>query len=449
VFILAAIFVALALQVPSGAEGPQHGSGAEPAGAEPAGAEEGHHDPIAPVLIPLIVILIGAKFGGEIFARLGQPAVLGELIVGVLIGNLDYLVGFGIFEEFRSGETHHLLRVFASLGVLILLFEAGLESNLQKMIKVGGTALSVALVGVVAPWFLGYGVGLLLLPNEPFQVHLFIGAILTATSVGITARVYKDLGRIESDEARIILGAAVIDDILGLIILATMSGMVMSGAVSAGAVIKIVAISTLFLAASIFLGTRFAGWISKFFALFRVKGMKLALALTLCFLFSYISGRIGLATIVGAFAAGLILEEATFTSFRGERPLHELIDPISSIFVPIFFVLMGIDVRIEAFANLNALALAAAITVAALIGKQVCGLVVRERGLDRLSIGIGMIPRGEVGLIFAGVGRGLGVVNDTLYAACVIMVIVTTFVAPLALQITTRRFDRKRAAAGS
>jgi Kef-type K+ transport system membrane component KefB len=175
--------------------------------------------------------------------------------------------------------------------------------------------------------------------------------------------------------------------------------------------------------------------------------MKMITALTICFLFSDIAGRIGLAPIVGAFAAGLILEEATFTRFRRkERPLHELLDPISSVFVPIFFVVMGIDVRLEAFADVNALLLALAITAAALVGKQVCGLVVRDRSLSRLSIGIGMIPRGEVGLIFAGIGRQLGVVNDTLYAACVIMVIVTTFVAPTALQYTMKRFERRRRA---
>lgn len=415
---------------------------------EAAGHEEqGHGDPVTPLLIPLVVILIGAKLGGELFERLGQPSVLGELIVGVLIGNFDYLFGIGIFEPLRAGTPHDLLRIFAGLGVLFLLFETGLESSLQEMVKVGPTALAVAVVGVIAPWALGYGVGVLLLPGESFHAHLFIGAILTATSVGITARVFKDLRKLESGEARVILGAAVIDDILGLIILAVMSGMVTSGAVSGDSVLQIVLVSVLFLVASILLGTRFADLISRFFGLFRVTGMKMITALTICFLFSDIAGRIGLAPIVGAFAAGLILEEATFTRFRRkERPLHELLDPISSVFVPIFFVVMGIDVRLEAFADVNALLLALAITVAALVGKQVCGLVVRDRSLSRLSIGIGMIPRGEVGLIFAGIGRQLGVVNDTLYAACVIMVIFTTFVAPTALQYTMKRFERRRRA---
>jgi Kef-type K+ transport system membrane component KefB len=414
-------------------------------GAHAAGEKhsEGHEEPVMPILIALIMILLGAKLGGELFERFGQPAVLGELIAGVVIGNADSLLGIHFFEVIRSGPVAEILPIFAGLGVIILLFEVGLETSVAQMTSVGGSAFLAAVLGVVVPWILGFLVGAWLIPEASFQAHLFVGAILTATSVGITARVFKDMGRLESGEARVILGAAVIDDILGLMILAVVTGIVTTGSVSTGSVLRIVVVSGLFLLSSILLGGRVAGFLTKYLGLFRVGGMKMISALLICFGLSWLAGAIGLATIVGAFAAGLILEEAKFERFKKDRPLHELLSPVSSFFVPIFFVLMGIDVKLGAFADIRALGLAAAITIAAIVGKQVCGLGVLEKGLDRVGVGIGMIPRGEVGLIFASIGRGLGVVDDTLYAACVIMVIVTTFIAPIALQWRLKSRSRK------
>ena len=399
-------------------------------------------DPIAPVLIALTVILLGAKLGGEIFERIGRPAVLGELIVGILLGNLDYLFGVGIFENLRSGPAHDLLVIFAGLGAVVLLFEVGLATSVQEMLRVGVSATLVATAGVIAPWILGTAVAVLLLPGATFASHLFLGATLTATSVGITARVFKDLGRIESPEARIILGAAVIDDVLGLIVLAVVSGIVVQGAVGVADVSRIMIGSTLFLFGAVLLGGRFAPVIAGYLASFRVRGMKLITALSICFAMAWLAGAIGLAPIVGAFAAGLVLEEAHFVRFDKDKPLKDLLEPFSSFFVPIFFVVMGIEVHLEAFADARVLGIAAAITLAAILGKQVCGIVALGRDLDRVIIGFGMIPRGEVGLIFASIGRSLGVVDDSLYAVCVVMVISTTLIAPFLLQWRMRRTDR-------
>ncbi|HXI03153.1 MAG TPA: cation:proton antiporter [Candidatus Saccharimonadales bacterium] len=441
--LLMAIYPAQALlQEPPDANAPQKAAAAaEPgdaghdAAANEAGEESsGHAEPVMPILVALIVVLLGAKIGGELFELIHQPAVLGELIAGVAIGNADALLGTNIFAIMRSGPVHELLPIFAGLGVIILLFEVGLETSIEQMMGVGVSATLVAFAGVVAPWILGFGLHRLLNPTADFGAHLFVGAILTATSVGITARVFKDMGRLETSEARVILGAAVIDDVLGLVILSIVSGLVASGTIGFTSVLRIVVVATLFLMSAVFLGGKLAGVLTSYFGLFRVRGMKMITALLICFAMSWLAGMIGLATIVGAFAAGLILEEAKFQRFSRERPLHELLEPFSSFFVPIFFVLMGIDVNLEAFTHPMALYLAAGITAAAIIGKQVCGLVVTQKGLDRVSIGIGMIPRGEVGLIFASIGRALKVVDDELYAACVIMVIVTTFIAPIALQ---------------
>lgn len=406
------------------------------------------HDPVSTILIALTVILLGAKLGGEVFERLGMPAVLGELVVGVLLGNFDAFAGTGIFASLRAGPSHGFLQIIAQLGAIVLLFEVGLETSVAEMMSVGASSVLVAVAGVIAPWILGYAVATALLPEMSFQAHLFLGAVLTATSVGITARVFRDLGRSESIESRIVLGAAVVDDVLGLLILAIVSGVVIQGAVSVTEALRIIIVACLFLFGALLLGARFAPTIVGFLSRVRVRGMKLISALAICFGLAWAAGEIGLAPIVGAFAAGLVLEEAFFARFEKDRPLRDLLDPFSSFFVPVFFVLMGIEVRLLAMADPKVLGLAAAITLAAVLGKQVCGLAVLERGVDRLSIGVGMVPRGEVGLIFASIGRSLGVVDDALYGACITMVIVTTFLTPMALPFTLKRFERRRVAAG-
>ena len=408
-----------------------------------AAAEEqgGQATSVGHVLGALVVILLGAKLGGELFVRIGQPAVLGELVTGVLIGNLDYLTGLGAFSGMGADPSVHL---FAEVGVIILLFAVGLETRLEDMMKVGASSAVVATLGVIAPMALGLGVGQLLLPESSFSAHLFLGATLAATSVGITARVLKDLGRLADREAQIILGAAVIDDVMGLILLAVVSGIVTSGTVTLPEVARITLVSVAFLGGSILVGPRFVRLFVRYLGRMRVQGMKIIAALTFCFVMAWLADFIHLAPIVGAFAAGLILEEGALRRFQGQKPLVELLEPFTTFFVPIFFVLMGIQVRLETFLDPSVLGLAAAITVAAIVGKQVCSLGVLEKGLDRISVGVGMIPRGEVGLIFASIGRTLGVVDDALYAATVVMVIVTTFVTPPALKITMAAHGRRR-----
>jgi Kef-type K+ transport system membrane component KefB len=399
----------------------------------------GHADPVAPVLMWIVVILIAAKLGGELFEKFGQPSVLGELIFGVIVGNL-HLLGITWFIPI-SLDSH--IDILSRLGVIVLLFMVGLESNIKEMMKVGVPSLLVATVGVIAPFFLGFFVSKFFFPEAAFNTHLFIGATLTATSVGITARVFKDLGKLHLPEAKIILGAAVIDDIMGLIVLAVVSGIIVTGAFSLMSVGIITLKSVAFLVGAIVIGTYTAPWVGRQISRMCVDGMKIITALIIAFIFSWAANFIGLATIVGAFAAGLILDDVHFKNcvrrnhHGEEEPEHhidELIRPIAAFLVPIFFVLMGIQVKLETFANVKVLGVAAGLTIAAIIGKQVCGLVVKKT-YSRLVIGLGMIPRGEVGLIFAAIGKGLGVVNDAVFSAIVIMVIVTTLFTPPALKI--------------
>jgi Kef-type K+ transport system membrane component KefB len=334
--------------------------------------------------------------------------------------------------------------------VIILLFEVGLESTVRDMLKVGLPSLLVALLGVAAPFALGWGVGAVLLPDRSVYVHAFLGAILTATSVGITARVLQDLGRSQSAEARVILGAAVIDDVLGLVILAVLGGIIAAanqgGSLSYFDVSIILGKAAAFLFTALALGVYLSPKIFGVASRLRGKGVLLATALVFCFSLAYIAALIGLAPIVGAYAAGLILENVHFREFvdRGEQQLEHLVHPISTFLVPVFFVMMGMRVDLTAFARLDVLGLAALLTIAAIVGKQACSLGALGRRLDTLSIGIGMIPRGEVGLIFANIGLGLSVagqrvVDQDIFSAVVIMVIVTTMATPAALKWSLAR----------
>jgi Kef-type K+ transport system membrane component KefB len=405
----------------------------------------GHADPVAPLALGLLVVLVAAKLGGELAVRLGQPAVLGELLAGVVLGNLP-LVGVAGLEPLWANPT---LDMLARLGVLVLLFEVGLESTVGQMMKVGGPSLLVATLGVITPFGLGWATSAWLLPGHGMFAHAFVGATLCATSVGITARVFQDLGRLKTPEARIILGAAVIDDVMGLVVLAAVSGAIVAAgsgeAFSYGSIALIVIKAIAFLAGGLLIGVKLSPKLFHLASRLQARGVLLALGLAWCFLLSWLADRIGLAPIVGAFAAGLILEDLHYRAFvdRGEHGLEELIRPISAFLAPIFFVLMGIRTDLRAFAAPGVLLLALVLTVAAVVGKQACSLGVWRPGVDRLTVGLGMIPRGEVGLIFANIGLGLTlngqpVVSRNTFSALVVMVIVTTLITPVALKLSFR-----------
>jgi Kef-type K+ transport system membrane component KefB len=410
------------------------------------GGTAAHVDPVTPIVLALAIILAAAKLAGHLAASIGQPAVLGELLAGVALGSLD-LFGIGAFRNLEANAT---IEILAGLGVVILLFEVGLESTVRDMLKVGWPSLFVAVLGVAAPFVLGWSVSAWLLPDRSPYVHAFLGATLTATSVGITARVLQDLGRSRSPEARVILGAAVIDDVLGLVILAAVSGAIATAnegaSLSYSQIGLVLTKAVAFLFGALALGVYLSPHVFGLAARLRGRGVLLATALVFCFTLAYLASRIGLAPIVGAYAAGLILEDVHFRDFanRGEQQLEHLVHPISTFLVPVFFVIMGMRVDLSAFGRLNVLGLAGMLTVAAIVGKQLCSLGALGRSLDRLSIGIGMIPRGEVGLIFANIGLGLTVagqrvIDEGIFSAVVVMVIVTTIATPPALKWSLAR----------
>ena len=394
---------------------------------------------LLPLLLALVLVLLGAKLGGALFERTGQSPVLGELLAGLVLGNLG-LFGYHGLDRLRDVAGIDLL---AQIGVLLLLFSVGLETNVPKMMAVGASSLLVAALGVAAPMVLGYFSSAWFFPEHNPLAHWFVGATLCATSVGITARVLADLRRTASTEGRIILGAAVIDDVMGLIVLAVVAGLIGAAdrgeAFHAASVLWIVGKALLFLIAAVVVGS----WLSRH--AFRVatrlagEGVLLTLALAFCFALAFLAGAAGLAPIVGAFAAGLILDEVHYRDLKardpGNRDIPELLQPLTTFMVPVFFVLMGMRVDLSVFGSAGVLAFAAVLTAAAIVGKQICALGVLERGTDRLAVGLGMIPRGEVGLIFASIGSTLRigtqqVVGSEVYSAVVVMVALTTLVTP-------------------
>jgi Kef-type K+ transport system membrane component KefB len=402
----------------------------------------------APTLLPVAIasILVAAKLGGDLAERLKQPAVLGELLFGVLLGNLE-LAGVSWFREVAADAA---VQGLAALGAILLLFEVGLESTVDDMRRVGGRAALVAALGVIAPWVLGAGVAHFMLPDRGFVVGMFIGAALTATSVGITARVLRDLGRSQTREARIILGAAVIDDVMGLVILAAVTSLVRAAdagsAVSVGGLTLILLKAVGFLAIALWLGRALVPRLFRGAARLRGQGVLLATSLAFCFGLAWIASAIGLAGIVGAYAAGLVLDRVHYKDFtdRGEHHIEDLLRPLSQVLVPVFFVVMGMQVELRALAAPGIPALATLLIVAAVLGKQACALGALGGHLDARSIGIGMIPRGEVGLIFASLGLtltigGKPVVDPSLYAALVAMVLATTVMTPPLLAWSMRR----------
>jgi Kef-type K+ transport system membrane component KefB len=391
---------------------------------------------ISNVLVAMVALLVAAKLGGALAERLGQPAVLGELLAGVLLGALP-LVGVGGLAFVATDTTVESL---AGLGVILLLFEVGLATRLADLMKVGLSALLVATVGVVVPMILGFLVGQWLLPERHWFSALFLGATLCATSVGITARVLTDLGRVATPEGQIILGAAVIDDVMGLIVLAVMAGLANGGVAGAtgsvwtgAALVSLKAV--LFIIGALVAGRALAPRLFRLASRLRGKGVVFTAALVTCFALAWAAEAAGLAPIVGAFAAGLVLEGVPFAELlpEGDR-LEDLLLPLSSLLVPLFFVHMGAQVRLEALAG-GSVVLALVLTVAAIVGKQACALAVVTRGADRLTVGLGMIPRGEVGLIFAGMGLTLKIDGEPLlsageFAAVVAMVLMTTVLTP-------------------
>lgn len=377
------------------------------------------HLTIPQFLALLVVVLTAAKLCGALAKAIGQPTVLGELVAGVLLGS-------SVFSLVNPEvEVVHLL---AELGVILLLFAIGLETDLGKLLKVGGASAAVAAVGVILPFALGYAACRLLgLSN---LVAIVSGAALTATSVGITARVLSDLGRLQEPESQIVLGAAVIDDIIGLVILTVVAGLAQGEQVTALGVTRITAVAFGFLIATLVVGSFVVPHLVKATSRIELPGTITILALILAFSLAWLADRAGSAVIIGAFAAGLLLARTP--------QAHEIehgITGLGHFFVPLFFVSVGASVDVRVFnpldpANRSTLFVGGLLILAAVVGKFAAGYAAPWFKGRKSVIGVGMIPRGEVGLIFAQMGLSSGVFDAKLFSAVTFMVMVTTFLTP-------------------
>src|SRR5918995_1916918 len=370
---------------------------------------------VADILVALFVVLLAAKVGDELFKRIGQPALVGEILAGVVIG--PSLLGLV--------EPDETLEVFAELGVVFLLFWVGLETRLSEMRDVGTTALRVGALGVAVPVAAGYPAGLVL--GESGATSVFLGAALVATSVGITSAVLLELKALATVAARTILGAAVIDDILAMVLLAVAVGVAEQGSVDLVSIGVVVALALGFVAFVALGGTRVVARWPDIFHAPRFSESPLLPAVILCLGLAAFAAQIGLAAIIGAFLAGMVVAET-----KDQHDFEAEVAPLYAFFPPFFFVFIGLEVQLDAFTDAGTLALLIGVTALAFATKfGAAWFAARSMGRDNARvIGLGMVPRGEVGIIVAGIGATAGVVEPDLFAVIVGMSIATTLAIP-------------------
>ena len=378
---------------------------------------------IGAFLLALIAILVSAKLFGELAERLGQPAVLGELVGGALVG----VSGLRLVNP--QDPTIYLL---AQLGVILLLFLIGLDTELEKLLQVGGAAVLVAVIGVAATFAGGFALGHLL--GFPDVVAVFLGASLTATSVGISARVLSDLGHLHDREAQIILGAAVLDDIIGVILLTLIGRIAEGGDLRPLGIVWLTLVAFGFVILAIGIGSWLAPLLIRAIERIHVARGLFFASLVFTLALAYVAQLVGSAIIIGSFAAGLVLA-MTYKRRDIERQVHD----VAHFFVPIFFVVVGAAIDARTLNPLNAdsrkfLFIGIGLAAIAIAGKMLAGLAAPGRGLRRSIIGVGMIPRGEVSLIFAQIGLTSGLLSQGLYSAVAVMVVLTAIATPLLLR---------------
>ena len=444
-----------------------------------ANSDISHIDPASPIICWVTIIFFFGVVGRYIAKLMNLPGVLGELLMGVLVGNACYFFGMQLAIILREGSAIHYIMtavlsgaslanavsaaipdghyasqvvsalsssngtdlfkiayvvdIFSRYGVIFLLFMVGLDSSIAELKHTGRASIQVAVIGVVAPVLLGLLATYFLMPEASFQSDLFVAATLSATSIGITASVLKDMNKLRTREAKTILGAAMMDDILGLILLAIVSSIVIHGVVDLPMVSRVIVMAGLFFFGALLIGPWVLRKTVALFDSFELWEAKLFTAFLFLMSLAWLATLVQLATIIGAFVAGIIIHDDMFDSHNGasknKLSIQNLVAPLEAFLAPLFFMLIGIQVKLETFFHWHVLLIAAGLIMAAVLGKLLSGFGANRKD-DRLLIGIGMLPRGEVGLVFASIGRAIGVISDELFSAIILMVIVTTLLAP-------------------
>lgn len=434
-----------------------------PTYAETEGGDSSHH--WGKVFLMFALVLLAGRIG-DLVQRFGQPPVIGQLVMGMVLAAIGYM-GLDFMRQITQEPTISFL---SALGAALLLFSIGLESNLAEMRTVGVRAVVVATVGVAVPFILGTWVlGPIFFGDESTSARLFIGASLVATSIGITASVFRALNITRTRAAQTVLGAAVADDVFGLVILAVVAAIASGEDANARMVAELILKAFGFLVIAIILGRLIADPVSRFFrSISGSDGMLLSVAVGFALVFGYLAELFGLEPIIGAFAAGLVLDGVHFLRYdeptvvreiRGIRTTDEganvqittilnhrhhahvedLVGTLNHVFVPVFFVYTGMLIDIGSLLKPELYLTALIVSAAAIVGKLVSGLAAAGNGTEKLLVGIAMIPRGEVGLIFAATGKGLGVLSDDLFSVIIITIVVSTLISPPLVRIVANK----------
>lgn len=385
------------------------------------------------IFLYLALILFLARLTGDVFARLGLPSVIGEIFVGVLLG--QSVLGLISVNE--------VLRLLAELGIILLLFHIGLEADLTQLRKVGWSAILVALIGAILPFVLGFLLSYYLFKFS-LVTSLFIGGTLTATSIGITVRVLEDIGKIQERFSQIVLGAAVLDDIFGVVVLSILYEFAKTQTVDVNATLIFMLYITTFFIFAPFVGKLFAFFISYTSRKLNTLDFVPPTVIAMVLLFAYVAHEIGSPEILGAFTAGIAFSRRFVIPFAITlqptkaivKQIEKTIEPMLWIFTPIFFVYVGLQLNLKVidFTSLYFWKVSLGITIVAFIGKILSGFIIRGSLKEKLSIGFSMLPRGEVGLIFAEFGRISKAFDELIYASIIFMVALTTLVSPFVLK---------------
>jgi Kef-type K+ transport system membrane component KefB len=395
---------------------------------------------VSEVLLQLAVILLAARVAGEIVMHLGAPSVIGELLVGVILGpsQLGWI---------HPGE---FIQTMAEIGIILLLFQVGLEANVHRLAAAGGAALGVAIAGVVLPLLLSY-----LLCRHffhlPLLTSLFIGGAMTATSIGVTVRILGDLGREQSREGQVVLGAAVLDDLLGVMVLALLFQFVTRGEVSLVSAGNLLLFLGLFFGLAPIAAELISAVISRYGHVTELPGLVATLVVSLVMFFAWIAGAVGAPALLGGVVVGLALSRRFFSPFGARlapdrefsEEVHREMRPIVQLFTPIFFVSVGLslDLTVIDWGSPFVWIFSLSLALLAIVGKIAAGLLLwRESWLRRTAIGMAMVPRGEVGLVFAELGRVAGVLSGEIYAAVVLVIAYTTVFSPFWIKLFYRRY---------
>src|SRR3989338_1644630 len=375
------------------------------------------------ILFAIAIILATAKIVEIVAKKLGDPGITGELIMGIFLGNFWLLSGGEFFDFLREMD---ILRLFAELGAIVLLVKVGLHTDLRALMRVGISSFLVAVGGIFAT--------LVLLPEAPIATKLFLAVSLCATSMAVKLRVLDELKMLETTEGRIIIGAAMADDVITLMLLGVVSGIAVKGEVYQGLVVTLI-VSVLFFLVVGAVGLKYNLLFGDFVTKKLAESLKIPVIIIVCLGLALLAESVGLNTVLGAFVAGLLLQKVRLRDFEyKEQGLEWFVGVAGWTLIPIFFVKVGAEVHIESFFNLKIVLVGLGITVAAVLGKLFCSVCVVEKGVNRLAIGVAMIPRLEVGLITATIGKNMGVLNDALYSSIVVMVVLTSLASPYLLK---------------